>query len=125
MCLSSEEHPCHLFARCSFASHCWFIMLDAFGWSMTVPNKRDHVLASIFVAHPFRGVEENVVAGLQHSFFSGHFDVKAIGEFSRTLHQILMVCWIYLYFMLFTGAQVSVFSMISLTFLISNWKVLF
>lgn len=54
------KSPAHLFLHCSFASHFWHIILEAFGWSLACLNNMFDILASLLVGHSFHGTKKMV-----------------------------------------------------------------
>lgn len=60
MCRCHLESPAHLFVHCSFASHFWHIILEAFGWSVTYHDPILDIVASLLVGRPFRMTKKMV-----------------------------------------------------------------
>lgn len=59
-CSSNLKQSRHLFVHCPFAFKYWVWILDAFGWSLPLPNNIYDILASIFVGHPFHGTKKTL-----------------------------------------------------------------
>lgn len=79
MCQSHSESPTHLFFHCSYVSHFWHIVLEAFDWSLDCSNNMFDILASLLVGHPFNGTKKTV--GLVGHYNFGLHGASAINIF--------------------------------------------